>query len=178
MAAITLTPRNVLNTYLSACILQLDMAQLMLQDVLSDVGAHGNPLPSRAVRIDSPSPMNPFNSISCLYSKDSMDESLRRQDSAGTPKSTSSKCVRGYTGYVCNCLSLSCLRVCLSVILSLSLCLLSAPTSPIFRHCLQTRYGSKGAKTTNSKPSPSSQIPEATEHSRHDCFVEVSGCER
>jgi hypothetical protein len=44
---------------------------------MSDVGAHGNPLPSRSVRLDSPSPLNPFGSVSCLHSKDDMEDQRR-----------------------------------------------------------------------------------------------------
>jgi hypothetical protein len=62
--------------YCDVCrlVLSVDVAKLILDDLMSDVGAHGHPLPSRSVRLDSPSPMNPFGSVACLHGKASLDE--------------------------------------------------------------------------------------------------------
>lgn len=57
------------------------MAKLILDDLMSDLGAHGNPLPSRSVRLDSPSPLNPFGSVACLHGKDVLEEQRQALES-------------------------------------------------------------------------------------------------
>jgi hypothetical protein len=62
---------------------------------MSDIGTHGNPLPSRSVRLDSPSPLNPFGSVSCLHGKDSLEDQrraleTRQQDSLEAGRASSS----------------------------------------------------------------------------------------
>ena len=63
---------NVKITLILFC--DADVAKLIMDDLMSDIGAHGNPLPSRSVRLNTPSPLNPFGSVTCLHSQESMDE--------------------------------------------------------------------------------------------------------
>jgi len=70
-----------------------DVAKLILEDLTSDVGIHGHPLPSRSVRLDSPSPLNPFGSVACLHGKDNLEEQrlaleTRQQEELETANTT------------------------------------------------------------------------------------------
>ena len=68
---------------------------------MSDIGAHGNPLPSRSVRLNTPSPLNPFGSVACLHSQESMEEQrmalqTRQMEALEEAKKASGKII-GYT---------------------------------------------------------------------------------
>ena len=95
----------------------LDIAKSILDDLMSDVGAHGNPLPSRSVRLDSPSPLNPFGSMACLHSKDSMDEQrraleTRQLEALEVSKSSSGECASVLCSVVLYCIVLCCVYCC------------------------------------------------------------------